>query len=131
MWCVIDIETDSLTPSVIHCIVCKEVDSGKVHTFYGPDHLRVFRNFSEKISGLIGHNILNFDFPVLKSFIPDLTLTVDDCIDTLVVSRLLLYNMPGGHSLEAWGKRLGEYKTEFNDFSKFTQEMLEYCIQDV
>ena len=131
MWCVIDIEADSLTPSVIYCIVCKEVDSGKVHTFYGPDHLRVFRNFSEKISGLIGHNILNFDFPVLKSFIPDLTLTVDDCIDTLVVSRLLLYNMPGGHSLEAWGKRLGEYKTEFNDFSKFTQEMLEYCIQDV
>lgn len=131
MWCVLDIETDSLTPSIIHCIVCKEVDSDKVHTFYGPNHLRVFKDFSEKISGLIGHNIINFDLPVLRSFIPDLTLTVDDCIDTLVVSRLLLYNVPGGHSLEAWGKRLGEYKTDFSDYSKFTKEMLEYCIQDV
>ena len=39
--------------------------------------------------------------------------------------------MPQGHSLDAWGKRLRLPKGDFNDFSKFTQEMLTYCIQDV
>jgi DNA polymerase-1 len=38
--------------------------------------------------------------------------------------------MPGGHSLEAWGRRLGEPKGDFNDYSQFTSEMLDYCIQD-
>src|SRR5690606_12007958 len=35
------------------------------------------------------------------------------------------------HSLEAWGQRLGEHKKPFNDFSKFSEEMVEYCQQDV
>lgn len=131
MWIVCDIETDSLTPTVIHCIVAKEVDSGKIHTFHGKNHLRVFKNFCQKISGLIGHNILGFDFPVLLKFIPDLPLTVDDCIDTLVISRLLNYKLPGGHSLESWGERLGYSKLPFSDFSTFTNEMLDYCIRDV
>src|SRR5690606_9834907 len=32
--------------------------------------------------------------------------------------------------LEAWGKRLRFPKTEFNDFSKYTPEMEEYCMND-
>lgn len=39
--------------------------------------------------------------------------------------------MSGGHSLAAWGERLGNAKIEFNDFSKLTDEMIEYCHQDV
>ena len=35
------------------------------------------------------------------------------------------------HKLAAWGVRLGEHKSEFSDFSKFTQEMQDYCTQDV
>lgn len=127
MWVVCDIECDSLTPSVIWCIVCKEIDTGKVHTFRD---LRVFLDFSKKISGVIGHNIIGYDLPVLKKFIPQLHLTLEDCIDTLVVSRLLNFGI-GKHSLEAWGERLGILKTEFHDFSKYSDEMLKYCIQDV
>ena len=37
----------------------------------------------------------------------------------------------GGHSLKSWGERLGSAKIEFEDFSKYTAEMLEYCKQDV
>ena len=42
--------------------------------------------------------------------------------------------LEGGHSLKAWGQRLGDQKIEFNyeDFdSGLTQEMQDYCIQDV
>jgi len=40
----------------------------------------------------------------------------------------------GKHSLEAYGDRLGEYKGDFGKevgFDKFSQEMMDYCIQDV
>ena len=37
----------------------------------------------------------------------------------------------GKHKMEAWGYRLGEYKGDFKDFSKWTPEMHEYCKQDV
>src|SRR5690606_29731510 len=47
------------------------------------------------------------------------------------LSRMLKYDQDGGHSLEAWGKRLGLHKEEFNDFSKLSTEMVGYCRQDV
>ena len=37
----------------------------------------------------------------------------------------------GGHSLKAWGEYFGDYKIAFDDFTKFTEEMLTYCTQDV
>jgi DNA polymerase I-like protein with 3'-5' exonuclease and polymerase domains len=51
-------------------------------------------------------------------------------VDTLVLSRLLYPDRPGGHSLEEWGYRLGFHKGSFNDFNKLSHEMLEYCEQD-
>jgi len=49
-----------------------------------------------------------------------------------VVSRMLDYNIQGGHSLDAWGKRLGLYKGNFKDFEGgLTQEMIDYCVNDV
>ena len=96
---------------------------------------------------LIGHNIIGFDLPVIKRlydwFNPRGTI-----IDTLVLSRLYHPNLfdidkktnkiPqklwGRHSLEAYGYRLGEYKGDFGkttDWSEWTQEMEDYCKQDV
>ena len=40
----------------------------------------------------------------------------------------------GKHSLAAYGYRLGEYKGEFgktSDWSMWSQEMEDYCVQDV
>jgi len=55
-------------------------------------------------------------------------------VDTLILPRLLNPQVEGGHSLRAWGQRLGNQKIDFayEDFdSGLTEEMQEYCIQDV
>jgi DNA polymerase I-like protein with 3'-5' exonuclease and polymerase domains len=43
----------------------------------------------------------------------------------------LFYPDREGHSLEWWGEKLRFKKGEHTDFSHFSQEMLDYCIQDV
>ena len=43
-------------------------------------------------------------------------------------------NLYGRHSLKSYGYRLGEYKGDFGettDWASWTQEMQDYCIQDV
>ena len=51
--------------------------------------------------------------------------------DTLVASRLLNPSLEGGHSLAAWGQRLGFPKGDFSDWDGgFSTEMETYCIQD-
>ena len=51
--------------------------------------------------------------------------------DTLIASRLLNPSLEGGHSLDAWGQRLGFPKGDFSDWDGgATPAMEEYCIQD-
>lgn len=52
-------------------------------------------------------------------------------VDTLVVSRLLNTNRPGGHSLERYGEEFGFPKIDFHDYSALTPEMETYLEQDV
>jgi len=127
---VIDIEADSLTPTVIWCLCWKNVKTGEIGEALSIAEMEAFFA-STRGSLYIGHNILKFDGPVLNRFIPDLSLGVRNCIDTLVLSTLYSPSISGGHSLGAWGERLGNAKIEFNDFSKLTLEMVEYCHQDV
>ena len=47
-----------------------------------------------------------------------------------MVSRLINQALEGGHSLKAWGERLGTPKSSLEDYSKLSFEMIEYCIQD-
>lgn len=81
---------------------------------------------------VVGHNILGFDLPVLESC---WNLTTDaKVVDTLVMARLLNPTPEGGHSLKAWGKRIGFDKLDFDveDFdSGLTEEMATYCKRDV
>jgi DNA polymerase-1 len=55
---------------------------------------------------------------------------VTKVVDTFVLSQLYNPSYSGGHSLEAWGNRLNHPKTEHEDFSCLTPEMLEYCAND-
>lgn len=130
MHVLLDLETSDLSGETLWLIVCKDVDSGVVYEFYG-DTLPSFAEFHRKVTKYIGHNIIDFDFPVLQKHFPSIMEPKDGLYDTLVVSRLLKFSLDGGHSLEAWGHRLGHKKATFNDFSKFSQEMLDYCRQDV
>ena len=98
---------------------------------------------------IVGHNIIGFDLPFIHKLYPWFN-PHGTIIDTLLLSRLyhpnLLdidkknahKNMPtklyGRHSLEAYGYRLGVYKGDFakdTDWEEWSQEMQDYCIQDV
>ena len=79
---------------------------------------------------IIMHNGINFDSQVLKE-IWKVTMKLSQVCDTLVLSRLLNPSLEGGHSLEAWGQRLGFPKGTFSDWDAgWSQEMEDYCIQD-
>jgi DNA polymerase I-like protein with 3'-5' exonuclease and polymerase domains len=123
---VLDIETN-LEFDRIWCVVVRDIDTGLVNT-WTDDHpsLQAFLTKADKI---IMHNGVFFDAPILKK-VWGYTMRKSQVVDTLVMSRLYNPSLEDGHSLDSWGKRLGFLKTEFNDFSKFTQEMLDYCIQD-
>lgn len=135
---VIDIETDSLTPSIIWCIVCQNIGTGAREVFVNHEvgsYTRLLSGFSDWVRSLVspswvGHNIVSFDGPVCTSFF-DCGISVDNSVDTLVLSTLYEPNMQGGHSLEEWGQRLGYHKIDFHDYSALTEDMVRYCIRDV
>ena len=98
---------------------------------------------------IVGHNIIGFDLPYIHHLYPWFN-PRGTIIDTLLLSRLyhpnLLdidkknawKNMPtklyGSHSLKAYGYRLGVYKGDFgetSDWKEWSQEMQDYCVQDV
>lgn len=126
---VIDIEGDSLTPTILWCMCWMNVKTGESGDCIGLDQIKEFFN-TRSGNIYIGHNILKFDAPVINRFIGS-TLTISNSIDTLVLSTLYAPSLVGGHSLGAWGERLGKEKGDFHDFSRFSEEMLIYCRQDV
>jgi DNA polymerase I-like protein with 3'-5' exonuclease and polymerase domains len=123
---VLDIETNTAHDK-IWCVVCRDIDTDIVSTFTKPDNLQQYLDSVEKI---IVHNGIFFDFPVLKK-VWGITGKKSQVIDTLVLSRLYNPSIEDGHSLAAWGQRLGFPKGDFKDFDGgLTDEMLQYCIQD-
>lgn len=124
---VIDIETD-MKAQEIWCAVTKDIDSGEVKVWKRANELRQYIGSQDL---LIGHNIIGFDLPVLKK-VWNLNYELNPQRDTLIMSRLLNPVIEKGHSLDAWGVRLGLKKGDFSDFNDgLSQEMVEYCIQDV
>jgi DNA polymerase I len=124
---VLDIETN-LTHDTIWCCVTQWAgDTGCiVHTEH--DHLQAVIDAADVV---VGHNIIGFDGPVL-SRVWGVTIPLSKVRDTLVMSRLWNPQLDGGHSLRAWGERLGDYKDDFTDFdSGLSDEMISYCRQDV
>lgn len=134
---IVDIETNSLIrPSKIWCIVCKEVESGKISIFREPltneQEKEKFLKYASKITQWIGHNILGYDYPVLRDL---MGLRLSDpagiSLDTLIVSKLVDYSRLNGHSIEAYGEEFNLPKGKFNDWTKWSQEMEDYCVRDV
>ena len=125
---VFDIEADGLDPNNVWCIVAKEV-SGDIYKF---DNTQIEEGikFLQTADTLIGHNIIGYDIPVLEKLYD----AKFDCNieDTLVMSRLFNPVRENGHSLKAWGWRVGSLKQEQPEtFDEYTPAMLEYCVQDV
>jgi len=124
---VFDIETDGLNPTAIHLMVAKEVGVKGNYIIRGP---KAFAKFAPKVTKWIAHNGVGFDNKVVEK-LWGYKIPLSKTVDTLVLSRLFDPTRKGGHRLEDWGKRLGEYKGEFNDWSQYSEEMKEYCKQDV
>jgi DNA polymerase I-like protein with 3'-5' exonuclease and polymerase domains len=128
-----DIETDGLDATRVHCI-CAMLDNDEptIYNFIGGNIYGNFRDWlaSEDVDTLVGHNIINFDVPILRRLSGmdwDFNLR-----DTLVLSRLHNPSLDGGHSLRAWGERLCDLKGDYQGgWEEYNQEMLEYCQQDV
>ncbi len=144
--CIFDIETDGLldTMTKVHCIVLYDIEKDKMYSFHGEetvDALFFLKNYSE----IIGHNILNFDLPALKKIYKYEPTPTQKITDTLVWSKLVYPNRGqrdadnkaidldqyGRHSLKSWGQRLNFNKGECTDFEEFSDDMLEYCENDV
>ena len=161
---VFDLETNGLLKDAtrIHCLSIYWEEDKRVETFNderyseSPKDLPMANNsittglgYLEVADILVGHNIIGFDIPIIKSIYPWFS-PRGTIIDTLLLSRLYHPNlldidkkhnwnhMPlqlyGRHSLEAYGYRLNEYKGNFGkttDWSDWSQEMQDYCVQDV
>ena len=145
---VFDIETNDLLENVskLHCIVLKDIDTNEISSYTKNDWWQG-TNKLEKADLIIGHNIIKYDIPVLEKLFQFKTKA--KVFDTLVATRLIWSDLiesdmkrvhtqdfprqlVNKHSLKSWGIRLGNYKQLIDtDWSFFTEEMLEYCIQDV
>ena len=146
-WLIFDLESDGLYDDAtkVYCIVCHDIVLNKIYR-YGPEDITKALEHLLSADVLIGHNIMFYDIPLLSK----LHNVIFNCkvIDTLVCTRLIwpketlleldysaMRHVPprlkGSASLKAWGYRLADNKIDFKDFSHYTEEMLEYCVQDV
>ena len=125
---VFDIETDGLQPTKIYCMSALDVDT-KEQLNFPQSKIEEGVQLLESSDKLIGHNIIGFDIPAIKRLY-GVDLMSKKIIDTLVLSRL--FNpIRASHGLKAWGNTLQFPKIEFNDYSRYSDEMMKYCSQDV
>jgi DNA polymerase I-like protein with 3'-5' exonuclease and polymerase domains len=151
-----DLESDGLgeTATKVHCIVIADLDSDQVDA-YGPDQIHAALEHLARASYITGHNIANFDLPLLQRLHGWAPATACEVCDTLVASRVILPHLDdlddqaaaiaavkskfkglgrlrGSHKLEAWGARLGQAKVgvDIDDWAQYRPEILERCISD-
>lgn len=79
---------------------------------------------------LICHNIIKHDIPLIKKLYPDFDVKGIKIIDTLLLSQLLNPDRWGGHSVAAWGEKFNYPKVEHEDWTQFSEEMLNRCVVD-
>lgn len=132
---IFDIETDGLyhDGTVFHCGYIFDVETGD-RWGYRPHQFLDFISKLGEADVVVGHNIIDFDLAFLKKIHPELKEFL--ACDTLCLSRFLEPDRYGGHSLKAWGERLGDSKGSYsedteNAWDVFSEDMFEYCEQDV
>ena len=121
----LDAETDGLKPTKVWVVVTMQ--DGVLQEHYDPESLRAALKGD---SYVVGHNLLGYDIPVLKR-LWGVEIDKDRVKDTLVLSRLANPQRDKGHSLRAWGERLGFPKGDHQDWSCLSQGMVDYCKRDV
>lgn len=138
MKCIMDIETNGFyeAANTIWIAVCKDLDKDEIVSFSDYDQksrpLSEFTEYLSKAEAIIGHNIIGFDLPVVHKILKWEPRPDQKLIDTMIISQLNNYRREGKHSLKNFGQILEDNKIDYQGgFDKFSQEMKEYCIQDV
>lgn len=154
MTLIFDLETNGLLHDVayIHCLGIYDTETNQTLVYNDQGNTEPLTRGLQRLedaSQIVGHNIINYDLPVIRKlyawFKPR-----GRVLDTLVLSRVChadilkidqkrkWNHMPlqlyGRHSLEAYGYRLNEYKGAFGkdtDWKEWSQEMQDYMVQDV
>lgn len=139
-----DCETNGLMPGTdtMHCAVFIDLESDQTWEFT-PKNIHRVKDFLRDVDGVIFHNWYGFDNRVFKKL---LGINFDKWVrDTLLMSRLLFPDMAKpiyyddtgklktvkyAHSIEAYGVRFGLKKPEYEDWSRFTPDMLNRCRVD-
>ena len=157
---IVDIETnaiqdwDNLTDlSEVHCIALldERTDNEEVHS-YNSKTLGALNRAADLVGVadvIIGHNLINFDWPAMVKMYPSVLLNPPHLVDTKVLAACIHPDLKnedyrrgddfpkqyaGRNSLKAWGLRLGVLKDDHGDtedWSVWSPEMEEYCRQDV
>lgn len=121
----LDIETNTKHDQ-IWCCVTKADGEVKVWT-----EARKLNEYLKPSDLIVMHNGISFDARILNQ-LWNTKIRLSQCKDTLIMSRLLNPNRENGHSLAAFGLKLGFQKIDFNDYDGgLSDEMVEYCIRDV
>jgi DNA polymerase-1 len=136
---VYDIETDGFLDTVSMMSVAWTYDTEiNVWTEWDEEHTTDLAHYLNCFPINVGHNISGFDKPVLEK-LTGVTLSANQ-FDTLVACRLRNPDILGGHSLRAWGKRLGVLKgtvTEGDEdnieevYGVYDPWLSNYCYDDV
>jgi DNA polymerase I-like protein with 3'-5' exonuclease and polymerase domains len=105
---VLDIESNT-KHNHIWVAVTRNIDTGEVRTWKAAENLW---GYIADATLIIGHNIIGFDSVILNKYWGT-KITLRQMKDTLILSRLLDPSKDGGHSLEAWGQRLGKPKFSY------------------
>lgn len=142
---ILDIEADNLLRDAtkVWCIVGYLVEGNTFHIYVDkaedlcyPKNTIIYTDIYNYLSFLedkyiVGHNIIAYDLPLLnKLFSFSYKININNIADTIIMSRLFFPDR-NGHALEDWGILLRMPKGDHKDFSKLSNDMLQYCIQDV
>jgi len=134
----LDIETDGFNPTRIWCVGTVMVEDNKDGTttetakLYTEGERNLFTTLAAQADKVIGHNSIHFDFRVLD-LLWGIRFEPEQMLDTMVLSQLANPVREGGHSLEAWGRKLSFPKVEFDPslfYEGYTEKMGNYCMQD-
>jgi DNA polymerase-1 len=123
-----DIEADNLLDDAtrIWCVCVINMITKEERSF---TDAKDFQEWLDSDFVLVGHNFIAYDLVMLNRFW-NARLGVGRVVDTFILSQLYNPTYSGGHSLAAWGERLRYKKSEHSDFSRYSDDMLKYCVRD-
>jgi len=126
---VFDTESDGFRneATTLWCIACRDLDSRKA-MFFGPHEIEEGLRYLMEADICVAHNLIGHDYPLIKRLYPWFELKAYE--DSLILSRLYNPDRKDGHSIEAWGTKLGRAKPGHEDWTQYSEDMKYRCIED-